>query len=461
MDLARWIQSETEKAIYSKLNWLIKKTGIKNVCLSGGVSYNCSAIGKILDRTSAKNVFVHPASGDHGQSLGNAIYGHMKANGNWRRNNFFDPYLGGEELISLPAIEACIKEHPALLIHKRENISYAVAELLARNEIVAWFQGRSEYGPRALGNRSILANPTNAFVRDKLNIIKGRENFMPFAPSVLYERASEFFETSFESLYMAAAFKVHKNKAHLIPAVVHADGTSRIQMVRKEHNKNFHDVINYFAELTSIPILLNTSFNGPGEPIVETLKDAIDTFIRVNIKYLAIGDFLIEKKEEVMNEYKLSQINEDGNQVHIDPRSCLELRGFLHNRFPFTKLIPRDRFQLYSDFVTWLKIGRKTTTIRFKRGGIDFPLKPIMPLLATDSFKADAFEIPIGDVAITQFVVKKFKDLNDADAQKDGFKNLTELKTVLGQIYQGVSDDDFVSIYKIELIDSKETKRVE
>ncbi|MCL5238800.1 MAG: ASCH domain-containing protein [Nitrospirae bacterium] len=380
----------------------------------------------------------------------------MKAHGKWQRNNFFNSYLGGEEIISLATIETLTKEYPFLYVKKQGNIPNGVAELLARNEIVAWFQGRSEYGPRALGNRSILANPTNAFVREKLNVIKGRENFMPFAPSVLYERASDFFETSFESPYMAAAFKVAKSKSHLIPAVIHSDGTSRVQMIRKEHNEKFYNVISCFDKLSSVPLVLNTSFNGPNEPIVETLKDAIDTFVYLKLDYLAVGDFLIEKKEKAMDAYTISQLNADCYEMPIDRKSFPELKTFLYKKYPFTELIPRDRFQLYSDFVKWLQQGRKTTTIRFKPGGIDVPLQQVMPLWATDSFKPDASEIKIGKVAITHFTVKRFCNLNNNDARRDGFKNLAELTSVLREIYQGVCDSDFVSIYTLELLDSKD-----
>lgn len=454
IDLSRWIQNESEKAIFSKTNWLIKQTGILNVCFSGGVAYNCSAIGKLLENTDAKNIFVQPASGDHGQCLGNAIHGYLMTTGKWDRKSFFNPFLGGEELLSFEKINDFIKEHSNLHIQKYDNLPFVVAELLVKNNIVAWFQGRSEYGPRALGNRSILVSPLNLCMKDMLNVIKSRESFMPFAPSVLAERAEDFFDTSFESPYMTAAFKVKKNKASLISAVVHTDGTSRVQMVRKEHNRKFYEVISRFYALTNIPLILNTSFNGPCEPIVETLKDAIDTFLRLDIIYLAIGDFLIEKRE-LKTEGWTVQVSEKEFKVYLDETITSNLAALLHKRFPFMNLIQREKIQLYSEYVDWLRNGRKTTTIRFKRNGIEYPLQRKMFLSSTDSFKPGAFETPVGCVTISHFTVKRFKDLSSDDAVRDGFNNLNELRAVLKEIYKGISAEDFVSIYTIKLNDEK------
>lgn len=452
-NLASWIQSETEKALFAKINWLVKKTGIQNLCLSGGLAYNCSAIGKILDYTSAKNIFVHPASGDHGQSVGNAIYGYIEVAGNIQRSSFFSPYLGGEENLSLESIRKYTKENSNLEISYQKNIALCVAELIAKNEIVAWFQGRSEYGPRALGNRSILANPSDSFMRDKLNVIKGRESFMPFAPSVISERAKDFFEISFESPYMTAAFKTVKNKIDLIPAVVHVDDTSRIQMIRKEQNSRFYEVISHFYKLTNIPLVLNTSFNGPGEPIVETFRDALDTFLSLDIKYLAAGDFLIKKKKSELNSYNV-QLNDESFNVYINEKIIPKLKKVIYQKCPFSNLRPRERFQLYFEYVDWLKIGRKTTTIRYKKNSIDYPVALIMPLYSTESFKQEAEENYAGHVRITHFSIKKFKNLNTTDAIRDGFNSVDELKKILKEIYQEISDEDPVSIYSISSVEN-------
>lgn len=454
-NLASWIQKETEKAIFQKIDYLIKKTGIANVCLAGGVAYNCSLIGKILDNTMAKRIFVQPASGDHGQCLGNAIYGHLANVRKWPRSYLFNPYLGGEQKISLQKINNHMGDKPFLQVREYNDLPCEIAKLLAANEIVAWFQGRSEYGPRALGNRSILASPCNPLLGEKLNIIKGRERFMPFAPAVLVEKANEIFEVSTESPYMTAAYKVRKDKSKLIPSVVHMDTTSRIQTVRKDSNPLFHEVISRFYNLTGIPLILNTSFNGPGEPIVETLNDALDTFMKLNIRYLAAGNFLIEKKE-VNSDIIQICVNEDNHFIYsIYDDSILKIRERLYIRFPFTPLIPRERFGLYYEYVDWLKTGRKVTTIRFKKEGIEYPLKKIVPLFETDSYKHAAKERYIGNVNLTQYRVKKFKDLNSQDAINDGFDSINELRTVLKEIFTKLTDNDYVSIYSINFINER------
>lgn len=445
--LSFWIQSETEKALITKINWLIKKTGISNICLAGGVAYNCSAIGKLLENTLATNIYVHPASGDHGQCLGNAIYGYISENGIWNRK--FSPYLGGEESLTLDRVLNYIKSYPFLRASKRNNIFSAVAQLLRENKIVAWFQGRSEYGPRALGNRSILANPANLNVRDRLNLVKLRESFMPFAPSVMWERANDFFEIPFESPYMTAAFKVKKDKAHIIPAVVHENNTARIQMVRREHNPKFYDLIKEFYNLTGIPLILNTSFNGPGEPIVESFSDALDSFSSLDIDCLVAGDLLIERIPGKTRHKIIATQN--FFQIHLDSMPIGNLRQLLYKKFPFIDLVCRDKFKLYSEYVEWLKTGRKITTIRFRQSNVEYPDKSIMPLYATESFNSNSTAIYVGDINITSLSIKKFKDLDLNDARNDGFKSLNELRTTLMVIYPDISGQEFVSIYGVKL----------
>jgi carbamoyltransferase len=294
-DLAAWLQAETENAIYQKVRYLVDETGINNVCFSGGVAYNCSAMGQLFQCAPKWNIYIHPASGDHGQCLGNAIYGHLLENKNWKRSVIFNPYLGGDEEITLVKIKQLTENYrKSLLIFETANITEVVAELIEKGEIVAWFQGRSEYGPRALGNRSILADPRILANKQRINSLKGRECFMPFAPRVLAECANDYFQCK-ESPYMTTAFKVILDNKDKIPAVVHYDDTARIQTVGKENNFMFYDLIYKFYLRTKVPLVLNTSFNGYGEPIVETLKDALKTFMKLDIKFLAAGQFLIEK----------------------------------------------------------------------------------------------------------------------------------------------------------------------
>lgn len=454
-DMAAWLQAKTEKAIFQKVNYLIEKTGISNVCLSGGVAYNCSAIGKIHLYTSARNIYINPASGDNGQCLGNAIYGHMLNHRNWEKDKVFNPYLGGNEEISLSRIERLIRNFPnRFIIKKPLDLTVVVARLIEEGEIVAWFQGKSEYGPRALGNRSFLADPRNFNNKQRMNRLKGRESFMPFAASVLAEHANDYFHCV-ESPYMTAAFKVKSTYKDNILAVLHHDDTSRIQTVRKENNCLFHDLIYRFFLRTNIPLLLNTSFNGPGEPIVETLEDAMKTFVKLDIKFLAAGPFLIEKELDDISGNILMNVSALFFQIDLSKKDVLDekqLEKLLKNQFPKIKLIPRNKFLLYEGFIEWLKRDYKVTTIRYIKGGIDFPVKKIMPIFPTKDFSSISSGREAGKVKLTKYSVKKFGELDDFDAKRDGFDSTEELKKMLSRIYGKIQEEEYISIYNIEII---------
>ena len=202
-------------------------------------------------------------------------------------------YYGPE--FSNNEIETELKDHK-LPYEQHDDIASVAGELVSKGYIVAWFQGRMEMGPRALGNRSILADPRDPKMKDHINYrVKHREPFRPFAPSMLAERASEYLEDAHSSPFMILAFKVKKEKLGEIPAVVHVDGTTRPHTVERNVNEKYWELIKVFEERTEVPVVLNTSFNIRGEPIVCTPKDAIDTFLKTGIDYLAIGDFLTGK----------------------------------------------------------------------------------------------------------------------------------------------------------------------
>lgn len=295
-DLAYLIQDQVEKILIKKVNYLIRKTGIKNVCICGGIGLNSVANGKILNQTDVENLFILPASGDTGQCLGNAYYGYYEVLNNDKIIKFKSPYLGFE--YSNKEILNELKKFNNIIYKEYESISalnLQAAKYLVNNEIIARFEGKAEFGPRALGNRSILMNPMYKENKDILNKkVKFREEFRPFAPSILKEYSSEFFDINIESPYMLLVVNV--KKPELIPAVTHIDNSARLQTVTKLENENYYDLIEKFYKLTNVPVLLNTSFNVNGEPIVETPYDAIKCFISTNIDKLIIGNFLVEKK---------------------------------------------------------------------------------------------------------------------------------------------------------------------
>jgi len=293
-DLAASAQNALEKTIVHLVNIAIRMTGIKNVCLSGGVALNCVVNGKLLRNTSVNNLFIFPSANDAGVSAGAALYTAALYDEDVSfakiEHSYFGPGYTNKE------IERILKLRKIRYI-KAKNIYKSVARLLAENKVIGWFQGKMEIGPRALGNRSILASPLVKFNRKRVNIIKGRELWRPLAPSILDEYKEEYFENAVYSPFMLTALQIKKEKRVIVPAVVHLDGSSRPQIVSKKINKNFWLLINEFRKITGIPCLLNTSFNLQGEPMVCSPIDALKVFFSSELDYLVLNKFLISKYE--------------------------------------------------------------------------------------------------------------------------------------------------------------------
>lgn len=287
-ELAYWAQSYLENVMIDYAVYLHNITKSKNLCIAGGVGLNSVANKKILDKAPFENIFIQPASGDSGLALGAALWASHQINKNlikWRMN---DAYLGRDynEKEIFDAVS-----NSGFKYEKVQNIQAVAAKLLADEKIIGWFQGKSEYGPRALGNRSILCSPIPLGMKDKLNMqVKHRESFRPFAPICLQEYANEYFELNCPSPFMLLIAKVKKNN---IPAVTHVDGTARVQTINADQNLKLYSLIKEFQKLTGVPVVLNTSFNDSGEPIVETPKDAVRTFKSTNLDALIIGDYLL------------------------------------------------------------------------------------------------------------------------------------------------------------------------
>jgi carbamoyltransferase len=296
-DMAWRVQDDTEKVLLDRARWLRETTGAKNLCIAGGVGLNCVANGRILREAGFENVWVQPAAGDDGIAIGCAYYGHLAIQGKPRSFVINDAYFGAA-YTDTAAREAADRRLIRLetVSKTSDDICAETAKLLAEGNVFGWFQGRSEFGPRALGNRSILADPRTPEMKDKLNRrVKHRQAFRPFAPVVLAERAEEIFEGPGESPFMLLAKRVRPEWQDKIPAIVHVDGTARIQTVREDQNPRLYRLLQEFDKLTGVPVLLNTSFNVKGEPIVETPADAIDCFLSTGIDYLALHDTLFEK----------------------------------------------------------------------------------------------------------------------------------------------------------------------
>jgi len=295
-DLAASVQVVLEENYFALLNYIQKQTGQKSVCLAGGVALNCVANGMIFERTDFRDVYIQPAAHDAGTSIGAALYVQHQILKRPRSFVMRHVYYGSEHSDS--AVQQALDQAGCRYSKLSEDeLVRQTAGQIAEGKIVGWFQGRMEFGPRALGNRSILADPRRADMKDTLNArIKFREHFRPFCPSVLAESVGEFFETSYPSPFMVMAYKIKPKMRDVIPAVVHQDGTGRLQTVEKDVNPLYWKLIRQFGDSTGVPVLLNTSFN-ENEPIVATPEQAIDCFLRTQMDVLAIGSYLLLKSE--------------------------------------------------------------------------------------------------------------------------------------------------------------------
>lgn len=285
------VQAECERAMLHLADYAKKMTGAANLCVTGGVALNSVSNYRILESGLFNDIFINPAASDTGIPLGCALHGYYKSGGKLRSE--ISPYLG--PTYSRAAIEHAIGLFDGFEVIRDHGFGNA-AGLLANNKIVARFEGRSEMGPRALGHRSILMSPLVAANKDVLNArVKFREAFRPFAPIVLEERASEYFQIDRPCPYMLLIPPVRPDKREVIPATTHVDGTARLQTVTRERNGILYDILVAFGNTTGVPVLLNTSFNVAGEPIVETPIDALKCFLGTDIDALLIEDILLVK----------------------------------------------------------------------------------------------------------------------------------------------------------------------
>lgn len=299
-DIAASIQKVTEEIILKLANDLHRRTGLTKLCMAGGVALNSVANGRILLETPFEELFIQPAAGDSGAALGAALHVHHAVLGKPRGFRLEHAYWGkayGEDEIRTFLESKGIKHE---FVEDDGKLLGRVAEDLVAGRVVGWFQGRFEWGPRALGNRSILADPRSELMKDTVNIkIKFREPFRPFAPVILENRTADYFEGSniagqYPARYMLLVLPLKKDKADSVSAVNHM-GTGRLQTVRREWNPRYHDIVERFGQATGVPVLLNTSFNLRGEPIVTSPENAFNTFSKSGIDVLVLERFMVRK----------------------------------------------------------------------------------------------------------------------------------------------------------------------
>ncbi|WCL49591.1 carbamoyltransferase family protein [Leptospira sp. GIMC2001] len=325
MDLARSVQEVTEEVMVKICRSIQKETGAENLCMAGGVALNCVANGKILEEKIFKNIFIQPASGDAGGALGAALscwyeyYDNKRTPAKDLTGSIDGSYLGTS--FDTNEIKTQLdKSNAKYEILSDEQLNSKLAEVLADGNVVGYFQGRMEFGPRALGARSIIGDPRNTKMQSVMNLkIKYRESFRPFAPAVLAERVSDYFDIDSPSPYMLIVaplkekhripmtaeqeklFGIEKLNVprSTLPAITHVDYSARIQTVHKETNPKFYNLLTAFDKKTGCPVLVNTSFNVRGEPIVNTPEDAFRCFMRTEMDYLVVENFLMDKKQQI------------------------------------------------------------------------------------------------------------------------------------------------------------------
>ena len=329
MDIAASIQKVIEEVIIKYSKHALNICNTSNLCLAGGVALNCVANGKIVSNGVTENIWIQPASGDAGGSIGSALYYHnielglsMKS-GDVMKGSYLGPSYSNNVVISeLKKLKGVYK------VLEDDVMCKSIAKEIAGGKVIGWFQGRMEFGPRALGNRSILGDPSNGEMQKTLNLkIKFRESFRPFAPSVLKESSNDIFNLNIDSPYMLLVSDVKdriemsksdkglfgidklKIKRSKIPAVTHVDYSARIQTVDKKTNIKYYNLINEFNKLTGIPVLVNTSFNVRGEPIVCSIKDAFNCFINTEMDILVINNIVLNKKNQVVKNNRLESFN--------------------------------------------------------------------------------------------------------------------------------------------------------
>ncbi len=301
-DIAASLQKFIEDSLFKILDNLHEKYDCPNLCMAGGVALNSVANGKIIKNTKFRSFFIQPAAGDGGTSVGAAAYVYFSLFKNKRGDYMKDAYLGpgySDDAIKKFLDKNNIKYMP---FKNDGELVRDVAKLIYKNNVVGWFQGRMEFGPRALGARSILSNATNPKMQDILNVkVKHREKYRPFAPVICIDDADKYFECDnpipYAADYMLVVYPIKKEKRKLIPAVTHVDGTGRLQVIRREQNSKYYDLIKEFGKLSGVPILINTSFNIRGEPIVCTPYDTYRCMMGTEIDYLVMGKYLIKRSD--------------------------------------------------------------------------------------------------------------------------------------------------------------------
>jgi carbamoyltransferase len=442
-DVAAVLQRNLEEYLEKIVRRFVQDTRVPNVVLTGGVAYNCIAVGRLRESMPDVEFYVQPASGDVGQCFGNVCYG------------FF---LDRQRLPRLASKRADLGSFSRLkkggrikgLVLKRDPRLKALSSAIAAGGVAVFHHGRSEYGPRALGFRSLIADATRPANKRRLNRLKGRNYLMPVAPVVPYDQVGRYFDVARSLPYMTEALRLKRAKQEQLLGVAHGSWC-RIQTVSPADNRPLYDLAIRVGELTGDPILFNTSLNGPGEPITERAFEAFDFFLRSRVTLAWINGWLYEKVGVMSDTQMTIERSDYAESLPADDKfDTSTIRRRLQTVFPDLVPDPRQRFLLNKEFIEWVKQGRKCTTVRYAEGAVQYPLRRLLPLYASEQFEKFDFQMEqIGQVAVQGVCYKAFSDLDDNDARLDGFSSARELRSVLKEIYGHIGDGDIMTIFFI------------
>jgi carbamoyltransferase len=467
-NLAAYTQFELERAMVARLRELVARTGLRKICLSGGVALNVVANG-VIQRELGFPVYVAPAPSDDGQALGNALAAWWKrvpergGLKEFKISRSSEAQLGPKRKADSATVSGALARHELdwCAVFEYSSSAHVVARVIAAGSMICVFQERSECGPRALGSRSILGDPRLEDGRALFNQVKGRDWFMPFAPSVGGDIGEIWFSAPIESPFMSFAVNFSPNKLGKVRAVTSNDGTGRVQSVTPGEDSFIAKVVREFYSITDIPMVLNTSFNMGGRPIVETVDDAFSSFANMPINIMAFGRFLVVKslspeliQAEVMpKEFPIGgAIVRDGIRRDL-ALSTLTSRECIRKVQERTGLVVfiRSELPLYADFLMRLREGKKRSTIRYRKGAVELPSFKRLPLYETPDYGVGDRSSPTAIVEISEIRYQIFGELTEEDAVVDGFSSLAEMRRELTEIYKSLQDDEWVTIYSIEL----------
>lgn len=474
--LAAYAQNQLNKFMSLRLLASLKDTGHREVALGGGVALNV-VTNAHLRRECGLAVYVPCAPGDEGQGLGNALSTLWKmepaAVRDFSMRQSSSAFLGPDRRVDSASIASSLRaaNQTSFAVFEYTSSANVVASVLDASSAVAVFQGRSEYGPRALGNRSLLGDPRIPWGRALFNQIKARNWFMPFAPAARPSAPADgetggLFASDRPGPFMSFAEHVQTPRLSQIPAVTAIDGTARLQTVGDSEDSYLREVLRVFESRTGLPVVLNTSFNGPEEPIVETLSDAVQSFSVLPVNILSAGRFLIVKSLSpelvaagVMPmkfpvKVYAQQIGGTRRDLNIDGVPANEAIRIVQHAVERVVFI-RSELPLYGPYLEKLRQGKKVTTIRFRADAVELPAFSVIPLFETADYGVGDRSKPTATVRIKSLRYQVWGTLSPEDAARDGFDSYDDMRNDLLTIYPKMKDSDWVTIYEIVLADDE------